>query len=287
VLNQNGEVTGMVSDFRKGVGVPLVVPSSTIIDFIQRAGAENQESIAGSDYRDGLERFWRGDYPGAESRFESVKTRFPQHSEINDLIDETTRKLSEQRHETTYLPWLLGLGGVATALLGACAYLFFKNQSSRRQFAPAQVGMIQVDPVPTPLPASMMPRRATSFLPSPVSNTQPYLELRNQRGQVQRFALRGDRHQLGRGREWADISLPDHGWEVLSRKHALLCKEQDDYRIYDGDGTGPSMNGIFLNDVLIDLQEGYLLRDQDQLQIGQDPDSFVTLTYFNPRQRSQ
>ncbi|ARV61531.1 maltooligosyl trehalose synthase [Nostocales cyanobacterium HT-58-2] len=109
---------------------------------------------------------------------------------------------------------------------------------------------------------------------------QPYLEL-NSQGQILRLNLDKDVHRLGRGRDWADLEVP-MGWEVCSRKQAILQKEGKDYRIYDGDGSHPSRNGIFLNQNRINASEGYLLKDGVELEIGQSLTNRILLTYHNP-----
>ncbi|MDJ0795586.1 MAG: ATP-binding cassette domain-containing protein [Calothrix sp. MO_167.B12] len=109
---------------------------------------------------------------------------------------------------------------------------------------------------------------------------KPYLEINNQ-GQILRLDLHKQEHRLGRGREWADLDVPI-GWEVCSRRQAVLVKEGDEYRIFDGDKNNPSRNGVFLNHNRIDFHEGYLLKNGAQLEVGQSPHNRITLTYFNP-----
>jgi ABC-type multidrug transport system ATPase subunit/pSer/pThr/pTyr-binding forkhead associated (FHA) protein len=114
-----------------------------------------------------------------------------------------------------------------------------------------------------------------------VSNTKPFLELKNQE-EVLRFYLERDRHRLGRDRAWSDFEIPEMGWEVLSRRQAVLQREGDDYRIYDGDGEHSSRNGIFLNYTRLNARQGHLLKHGAQLTIGQDAANQITLTYCNP-----
>jgi ABC transport system ATP-binding/permease protein len=117
--------------------------------------------------------------------------------------------------------------------------------------------------------------------PTAVKLTQPYLELNNQ-GQTLRFYLQEGRYQLGRDRAWSNLEIPERDWGVLSRKQAVLIREGDNYRIYDGDGNTPSRNGIFNNHARIDGRMGHLLEHEAQLQIGQDAHNQIILTYFNP-----
>lgn len=121
----------------------------------------------------------------------------------------------------------------------------------------------------------------SSFSQTTVVNTHPYLELNNQ-GQTLRLYLSGNVHHLGRDPSWSDINIPEIGWTILSRKQAIIYREGKDYRIYDGDRSRKSRNGIFINQKRITTAEGYLLRNNVQLQIGQDPSCQITLTYYNP-----
>ncbi|MEM6755261.1 MAG: ATP-binding cassette domain-containing protein, partial [Cyanobacteria bacterium P01_C01_bin.38] len=118
-----------------------------------------------------------------------------------------------------------------------------------------------------------------SFDKPTLVSPEPYLELNNQ-GHILRLYLKEDEHRLGRGLEWADLDVPV-GWEVVSRRQAVLKKEGKDYQLYDGDGTKPSRNGIFINSNRIDAT-GCLLKDGLQLQIGQSAHNQIHLTYFHP-----
>ena len=120
-----------------------------------------------------------------------------------------------------------------------------------------------------------------SFSEQTVVNIQPYIELDNQ-GQTLRLYLTGDVHHLGRDPHWSDINIPEQGWTILSRKQAIIYREGKDYRIYDGDRLTKSRNGIFINQKRITTSEGYLLKNNVQLHIGQDPSFQITLTYCNP-----
>ena len=120
-----------------------------------------------------------------------------------------------------------------------------------------------------------------SFSEQTVVNTQPYIEIDNQ-GQILRLYLSKDVHHLGRDPNWSDINIPEKGWTILSRKQAIIYREGKDYRIYDGDRLTKSRNGIFINQKRITTSEGYLLRNNVQLHIGQDPSCQITLTYCNP-----
>lgn len=109
----------------------------------------------------------------------------------------------------------------------------------------------------------------------------PYLVLDNQGQILSPMELTRDRHILGRDRTVADLVVPDQ-WLIISNCHATLQKEGEDYRIYDGDGSKPSTNGLFINRQRITARKGYLLENGTEIQIGNNPQNQILLTYSNP-----
>jgi ABC transport system ATP-binding/permease protein len=114
-----------------------------------------------------------------------------------------------------------------------------------------------------------------------VSSLTPFIELDNQ-GQVFRFRLEQDCWQLGRDPNWSHSEIPAQGWDVVSRRQAVLQRDGEDYRIYDGDRSEPSRNGLFINHTRIDCHRGYPLKHGTQIAIGQNYHNQILLTYFNP-----
>ncbi|MGD1899460.1 MAG: ATP-binding cassette domain-containing protein [Phormidesmis sp.] len=106
----------------------------------------------------------------------------------------------------------------------------------------------------------------------------PTLELNNA-GQIACFELFKDVHRLGRDADWSDLSAGITGWNVLSRRQAILKREGEGYRIFDGDGRTTSRNGMFVNQVRINSTEGYLLLEDTQFQIGLSPENRILVTY--------
>jgi ABC transport system ATP-binding/permease protein len=110
-----------------------------------------------------------------------------------------------------------------------------------------------------------------------------FLELNN-RGQTLRFTLSKSEHRLGRDDAWADLVIPPSGWEVISSRHAVLRKEGDYYWIYDGDDQAkPSTNGLFVNHTRVTPHTGFCFNQSVQLQIGQNPQNAISLTYVSPQ----
>lgn len=111
--------------------------------------------------------------------------------------------------------------------------------------------------------------------------TNPYLQINNQ-GQLVNFELNRSQHIFGRDPQLADLCVPDH-WQLISRIQATLRQDGENYYIFDGDGTTPSGNRLYLDRVLISPQIGCLLTHGMSLNIGLDPAAAIRVTYINPR----
>jgi Trypsin-like peptidase domain/FHA domain len=295
VLNNKGEVIGMIvfdeyqSIERMVTGAnPIAIRTDRLLEYVSQASVRNEGGKADNFYRQGLDFFWRGDYEGAISNFERVQRLFPQHSEIDRLLEKATNADDNYDNPTptNYTPWLIAAIAVVGSLL-AVAYWFFRQQSSKlatanASFNPSSDLLLSPEPqahkLPAAPPVAQTPKRNT------VVGTEPYVELRNQQGQKYYLYLQKDVHRIGRELGWSDIeNIPDDGWDVLSRRHVTLYKEGQSYRVYDGDkenGT-PSRNGIFINNDKISETEGYVLRNGDCLQTGGNPKNRVFLTYYD------
>lgn len=291
VLNERGEVIGVVAlrgVNSEGGSIPFAVPTSTIWEFVRASGAVNEQATTDRLYQEGLKLYWKGDYQGAKTKFEAVTSLFPEHSEANRLIRESEQHIADAWGSRQYTLWFLVAG--LSALVLVLAYLLTRRRSPQPALvaeSPSPSPSLVDAPTPDPKPAQppRWPQTITrAFRPATVMSSQPFLELRNQQGVTKRFYLHDRTHQLGRDRDWADLEISDEGWEVVSKHHAVLTREGQHYRIYDGDGKQPSTNGIWVNGSRVQ-QDGYLLHDEDQLVIGNDPINQVVMTYFNPHSR--
>jgi ABC-type multidrug transport system ATPase subunit/pSer/pThr/pTyr-binding forkhead associated (FHA) protein/ABC-type multidrug transport system permease subunit len=111
----------------------------------------------------------------------------------------------------------------------------------------------------------------------------PYLIINNQGNILPSFLLTKDYHRLGRDSSQVDLLLPS-AWTMISRVQACLRKEGNSYRIYDGDGTNPSSNKLFINNRVITPHNGHLLHDGDEIKIGQNSQNWITINYYNSSQ---
>ncbi|MBD2329798.1 trypsin-like peptidase domain-containing protein [Alkalinema sp. FACHB-956] len=289
VLNAAGEVVGVIAfartDREIGTSFPFAVTSNTIKEFIGPAGATiNQESTTDRLFREGLDFYQQGDYETAKLRFEEVTQLFPSHSQAKAWLAKAREKRNDQVIGWRKIaPWL-AFGGIAGVLGVLLIGYFLLRRSLLAQVnsnSGSDMGDMSGDSPNDTLvrsPQKTQINRMTNFLRrSTVMSNQPFLTLKNQNGQEKRFYLQKARHRLGRDRAWADLVLPDDGWEVISRQHATLEKVGEDYRIYDEH----SANKLMENGQPIPT-EGRLLSDGINLVVGFNPQSQVTITYFHP-----
>lgn len=296
VLDAEGNVVGMVTfnadqaaeQANQGNATPLALRTSELSNYVRRSGADNEQGTLDTLYRDGLAFLWSENYESARSKLESVQDLFPQHSEVEPLLQDVRKLIAEgEAGETDYTPYILGILGGA-CLLGI-GYWFMSQRSAKPETVPSSTATNsspdasnQLSSAPKAYPLASSPQRQTPKQATVVA-TDPYVELRNQSGQKQYLYLKGNTHTIGRDHDWSDVKdIADSDWPVISRRQATLCKEGKTYRIYDGDKASdrPSSNGVFVGGDPID-DEGYVLRNGDRLVIGGDPRTQVFLTYYN------
>lgn len=94
VLNEKGEVIG-ITTFGPGniSGIAFAVTSNTIMEFVRKFAISNEQGAVDKLYNEGLQLYSQGQYPQAMEKLETVKRLFPQHSEVNKLIQEAQEKI--------------------------------------------------------------------------------------------------------------------------------------------------------------------------------------------------
>ncbi len=104
--------------------------------------------------------------------------------------------------------------------------------------------------------------------------------------QGRRLPLEPARTVLGRDRDCHVVLTSENagGEAAVSRKHAIITREQDQYYIEDGDGNGkPSRNQTFVNDVAVPVRERLRLRDNDVIRICDSKFVFQDGTRVKPQ----
>jgi hypothetical protein len=317
VLDENGQVIGMITfnsvDFSRSGNIPFAVPVTTIMEYVRRSGAAyNQRSSTDLLYQEGLERYKNEDYAGAKAKFEAVASNFKPHSESERLIQETNEKIAKRWTDQNYLPWLWALGGTLLAVTVAVRLRKMSFLKPRRDDVDDLSGnktdeyfsdsvsntdrtaghhsingqynefVSRRQPDTSSMPIGMLiPNRTV------MSIAQPILKLENSHGRTHEFNLCKKFHKLGRDRTWADLDLPEAGWEIISKRHAVLKQdgENDDYIIFDGasEGANRSTNQIYIDGAPIP-EEGQRLKHGMCLLVGRDPKAQIKIEYINPRE---
>ena len=114
-LNDAYEVIGLLT-FRGDVvnnqevqGFTFLVPSNTVMEYVKAAGASNTQGLTDSLYREGLGYYWDQKYSLAIPKFEEVKRLFPQHSEVDKLIQSSQQAKSEGKERADFPYWIVAV----------------------------------------------------------------------------------------------------------------------------------------------------------------------------------
>src|SRR5687767_15031802 len=115
VLNDANEVVGLLT-FRGDTvngqevsGFAFIVPSNTVMEYVKSAGSSNDEGPTDKAFREGLELYWGQYYSSAIPKFEEVKRLFPQHSEVDRLIQSSQQAKAEGKEKSSFPLWLVGV----------------------------------------------------------------------------------------------------------------------------------------------------------------------------------
>ncbi|HEU4796869.1 MAG TPA: trypsin-like peptidase domain-containing protein [Pyrinomonadaceae bacterium] len=115
VLNDAHEVVGLLT-FRGDTvngqevsGFAFIVPSNTVMEYVKSAGATNEPGPTDRLFREGLDLYWEQYYSSAIPKFEEVKRLFPQHSEVDGLIQSSQQAKSEGKERSSFPLWIVGV----------------------------------------------------------------------------------------------------------------------------------------------------------------------------------
>jgi serine protease Do len=183
VLNDKGLVIGLAT-FGKDSQHSFVVTSNTAKEFVNAVGAKNDLGLTDNLYREGLDLYWAEHYKEAMPKFEEVKRLFPQHSEVNRLIQSSQQAITEGKDKSGFgAACGLGIVGivlvvlfiiVVVIVLAVVIFLLLRRRGKSAQ--PATAGSQKPAPSPTPSrPESPRPA-PTPYSPSPPpSRPAPYV----------------------------------------------------------------------------------------------------------------
>lgn len=116
VLNQSGQVIGLAT-FGKDSQHNFIVTSNTVMEFVKAVGVNNELGLTDKLYREGLDLYWQNKYKDAMPKFEQVKRLFPQHSEVDKLLQNSQQAITEGKDASGFgVGWLVG-GALVVILL--------------------------------------------------------------------------------------------------------------------------------------------------------------------------
>lgn len=157
-------------------GFDFVVPSSTVMEFIKAAGVANEQSHADKAYREGLELYWDDRYSSAIPKFEEVKRLFPEHSEVNRLIQTSQQAIAEGKDKSSF-PWTIIIIVLvvlflifAVIVIAVVAALILRRRSKAKKAGPgpqaAAPARASAPPSPAPGSGSAKPQPPPPPMPS-------------------------------------------------------------------------------------------------------------------------
>ena len=113
VLNDANEVIGLLT-FRGDTingqevsGFSFIVPSNTVMEYVKSAGATNDIGPTDTLFREGLGYYWDQYYSSAIPKFEEVKRMFPQHSEVDRLVQSSQQAKAEGKEKSSFPVWIV------------------------------------------------------------------------------------------------------------------------------------------------------------------------------------
>ncbi|PYS72282.1 MAG: serine protease [Acidobacteria bacterium] len=182
-INDQFEVIGLLT-FRGDVvnnqevqGFTFLVPSNTVMEYVKAAGASNTEGLTDTLYREGLEYYWDQRYSLATQKFEEVKRLFPQHAEVEKLIQSSQQAKSEGKERSSFPVWLIAVVVIVLLVIGLIVIIgiviaiFARKKKKSPAGAPSAAKGSGGHHAPTP--ASYSPSSPSpNYSPSPAAKAQ-------------------------------------------------------------------------------------------------------------------
>lgn len=183
VLNDANEVIGLLT-FRGDTvngqevsGFSFIVPANTVMEYVKSAGATNDLGPTDNFYREGLGYYWDQYYSSAIPKFEEVKRLFPQHSEVDRLVQSSQQAKAEGKEKSAFPVWIvIVVVAVVLVLLfllivAIAGIVIAKKRKKGKKEGPGPASGPAADggrphhaPTPSPAPA---PAAARAHSPSP------------------------------------------------------------------------------------------------------------------------
>jgi len=185
VINDANEVIGLLT-FRGDTvngqevsGFSFIVPSNTVNEYVKAAGASNTEGPTDTSYHEGLDLYWNQYYSSAIPKFQEVKQLFPQHSEVDRLIQSSQQAKAEGKERSSFPLWIVGviLGVLFVLLLLiiiiAVVVLMMRRRKKKAAGSAGPASDGKRRPAPSPAPAYSPSPAAASPSPAPHKPAPP------------------------------------------------------------------------------------------------------------------
>lgn len=171
VLNDAHEVVGLLT-FRGDTvngqevsGFAFIVPSNTVMEYVKSAGAANDFGPTDNVFREGLGLYWDQYYSSAIPKFEEVKRLFPQHSEVDRLVQSSQQAKAEGKEKSSFPVWIVIVVVVVLLLILLLIIIVVVGiiiAKKRKKAPPAAAPDARAHRPPTPAPAPPPPAPAPS-----------------------------------------------------------------------------------------------------------------------------
>ena len=307
-LNDQSEVVGLLTfrgdtvNGQEVTGFSFVVASNTVMEYVKTAGATNELGVIDKDYREGLDLYWSGQFKSAIPKFEQVKRLFPQHSEVDRLLQSSQQAVSEGKDRSGLgAGWLVGgvlviLFLIIAVIVIAVVVFLLLRRRGKSQPLKAGAGMSAHSPAgpppmgrsdasrPTPPPPPYSPSPLAGAPPPPARNTDRTVDLSQtvaisrapdtapiSYGSItfvsgmltgQKFDVKADGACIGRDSSSAEIVVAD---PRISKRHLWIGVKDGRVMITDQG----SRNGTFLNDPKSDRVSESALTPGDTVILGE------------------
>ncbi|HEV2834863.1 MAG TPA: trypsin-like peptidase domain-containing protein, partial [Pyrinomonadaceae bacterium] len=166
VLNDANEVIGLLT-FRGDTvngqevsGFSFIVPSNTVMEYVKSAGATNADGPTDQFYREGLDLYWNQYYSSAIPKFQEVKNLFPQHSEVDRLIQSSQQLKAEGKERSSFPYWVVGvIVGILFILLliiliiAIAVFVMRRRRKGKEPSSPGTAGAHKGHPTPAHAPS--------------------------------------------------------------------------------------------------------------------------------------
>jgi hypothetical protein len=255
-------------------GFSFIVPSNTVTEYVKSAGASNNEGPTDLLFREGLDYYWNQYYSSAIPKFEEVKRLFPQHSEVDGLVQSSQQAKAEGKEKSSFPVWIVAIIAVVVFLLlllltiiivaiviakkrkkkGAAPDSDKGRAAPSPAYTPPSPSPAQASASPSPFPAAPMPAVGDQGMTVDLSRTiaitgdgeafpPSYGSISFVSGPLsgQEFKIRHDGDFIGRDGGSSQIVIGD---PRISKRHLWIGVKNGRVVIADQN----SRNGTFVND---------------------------------------